>query len=104
MTNIQFNGGFWEFFFVNIGLLLLTVLTLGLAAPYLIYWSTKYFFTNLQVGPYQTRFTGSFGGYFLKSLGLLILSVVTLGLLLPYYSYWNIEYFAANLEVAGDIR
>jgi len=100
MTNIRFTGGFWDFFFKSILIGLLCVITLGLATPYLVYWSSKYFFTSLKVGSRPVQFTGSFGEYFLMSLGLFILSVITFGLLLPYYAYWNVKYFASNLEVA----
>lgn len=103
MTNIRFTGNFGHFFIVSIGLALLSIVTLGLAAPYLLYWTNKYFFTQLEVGTHPVEFTGSFGGYFLKSLGLLLLSIVTLGLALPYYSYWNVKYFASNLQVRGSV-
>ena len=103
MTEIQFTGNFWDFFFISLGLLILSVITLGLAAPYFVYWTSKYFFTHLRVGTHPVQFRGSFGGYFFKSLGLLILTIVTAGLLSPYYAYWNVKYFAANLAVAGEV-
>lgn len=99
MTNIRFTGSFGHFFVVSLGLLLLSVVTLGLALPYLAYWTSRYFFTQLEVGNRPVEFTGSFGEYFLISLGLILLTVVTLGLAAPYYAYWNVKYFASNLQV-----
>ncbi len=101
MTNIRFTGSFGHFFIVSIGLILLSIVTFGLALPYLSYWTTRYFFTELEVGSRPVEFTGSFGEYFLVSLGLILLSVFTLGLALPYYGYWNVKYFASNLQVRG---
>jgi uncharacterized membrane protein YjgN (DUF898 family) len=96
---IVFTGGFGEYFLISLGLLLLSVITFGLATPYWLYWSFKYFFANLEYGGTPVRFTGSFGEYFLISLGLLILSVLTFGLALPYYAYWSLKYFFTNMEI-----
>ena len=103
MTNIRFTGNFGHFFIMSLALFVLGIVTLGLAMPYLVYWTNKYFFTELEVGTHPVVFTGSFGGYFLKSLGLFFLSILTLGLAFPYYAYWNVKYFAANLQVRGEI-
>jgi uncharacterized membrane protein YjgN (DUF898 family) len=46
---IIFTGNFWEYFFLSLLLLVLSVLTLGLLLPYWAYWSLKYFFTRLQI-------------------------------------------------------
>ena len=46
---IVFTGGFGEYFIMSLGLLFLSVITLGLAFPYWAYWSFKYFFTHLEV-------------------------------------------------------
>jgi len=99
MVNIRFTGSFGHFFLVGLGLLLLTVVTLGLALPYYAFWISRYFFTNLEIGGRPLEFTGSFGEYLLISIGLFLLSIVTLGLALPYYGYWNWKYFASNLQV-----
>lgn len=99
MLNIEFTGNFWTFFFASIGLAILTICTLGLAAPYAVYWTTKYFFTRLKVGNRHFQFTGGFGEYFLMSLALFILTVLTVGILAPYYAYWNVKYFASRLQI-----
>jgi len=99
MTNIRFTGSFGQFFIVSLGLMLLSIITLGLALPYLSYWTTRYFFTELEVGNRPVEFTGSFGEYFLIALGLILLTVLTLGLAAPYFAYWNVKYFASNLQV-----
>jgi uncharacterized membrane protein YjgN (DUF898 family) len=98
-TKIKFTGSFGEYFIMSIGLFILSIITFGLALPYWIYWSYKYFFTRMQVGDKRVKFTGGFGGYFLTSLGLMLLSIITFGLLMPYWIYWQIKYFFTRLEV-----
>lgn len=46
---IVFKGNFFEYFFISLGLLILSVLTLGILLPYWVYWSFKYFFTRLEL-------------------------------------------------------
>ena len=46
---IIFIGNFWEYFFLSLLLLVLSVLTLGLLLPYWAYWSLKYFFIRLEI-------------------------------------------------------
>ena len=99
MLDVEFTGNFWTFSFAQIGLFVLSVLTLGIAIPFWIYWTNKYFFTRLKVGDRHFQFQGTFVGYFFKSLLLLLLTVVTLGLLSPYYAYWNKKYFAAHIQI-----
>lgn len=97
---IQFTGNFFEFFFISLLLLILSVITVGIATPYWVYWSSKYFFTNLEVeDAYYIKFTGSFVSYFFSSLFLLFLSIVTLGIMLPYWAYWSFKYFFTRLEI-----
>lgn len=98
-TRISFTGGFGEYFLMSLGLLLLSVITFGLATPYWIYWSFKYFFTRMSIGGSRIVFTGSFVDYFLMSLGLMLLSVITFGIALPYWAYWSFKYFFAHMEV-----
>ena len=68
---ITFTGGFGEYFIMSLGLLLLSVITLGIALPYWVYWSFKYFFTKLEIDGKKVVFIGGFGEYFVMSLGLL---------------------------------
>lgn len=97
---VHFKGNFIEYFFISLLLFILSVITVGIAAPYWIYWSSKYFFTQLDVGDaYYVRFTGSFIDYFFSSLLLLFLSVVTFGIMLPYWVYWSFKYFFTKLEI-----
>jgi uncharacterized membrane protein YjgN (DUF898 family) len=96
---IQFTGSFGEYFIMSLGLLLLSVITFGLALPYYSYWNFKYFFTKLRVGDNNVVYTGHFMEYFLMSLGLLLLSVITFGLALPYWIYWSVKYFFSKLEL-----
>lgn len=98
---IAFTGGFGEYFLISLGLLVLSVVTFGLALPYWVYWSYKYFFVRLEVDGKRVVFTGGFGEYFLISLGLLVLSVITFGLALPYWVYWSLKYFFTRLELQG---
>lgn len=93
-----FTGNFAEFFLCSLGLLVLSVITFGIAFPYLIYWVNKYFFSRLRMDGKAVLFTGNFSDYFIYSLGLLALSVFTFGIAFPYWIYWNGKYFAANLE------
>ncbi len=52
---IVFTGNFWEFFFIAIGLLVLSVVTFGLFLPYFVYWQFKYFFNNMEIEMYDNR-------------------------------------------------
>ncbi len=51
---IIFTGTFWGYFFTAIGLLVLSIITLGLFLPYYMYWSLKYFFEKLEIEIYTT--------------------------------------------------
>ena len=101
-TPIKFTGSFGEYFISSLGLLLLSVITFGLAIPYWLYWSYKYFFTRMQVGEQKVKFTGGFGEYFIMSLGLMLLSIITFGLALPYWFYWQIKYFFTRMEIMDE--
>lgn len=46
---VIFKGHFGEYFVMSLGLMLLSVITFGLATPYWMYWSFKYFFTKLEI-------------------------------------------------------
>ena len=46
---VVFCGNFWEYFFTSLGLLVLSICTIGLLLPYWMYWSFKYFFTKLEI-------------------------------------------------------
>lgn len=48
-SKVVFTGSFADFFVKFLGLLVLTVVTFGLAAPYLAYWQMKYFVTHLEI-------------------------------------------------------
>jgi uncharacterized membrane protein YjgN (DUF898 family) len=96
---ISFTGSFWEYFIISLGLIALSSITLGLALPYLIYWSVKYFFSKLEIDGKRIVFTGGFWEYFLISLGLLLLTFITLGLAQPYWSYWSLKYFFTKMEI-----
>lgn len=50
---IVFRGNFFEYFFMCLLLVVLSILTLGLFTPYLIYWSFKYFFANMTIEMYD---------------------------------------------------
>ena len=52
---IVFTGSCLEYFFTSLGLMLVSVLTLGLLLPYWIYWSFKYFFTRLELEMYDAQ-------------------------------------------------
>ena len=97
---ISFDGRFIEYFLISLGLLVLTVVTLGLGGVYWFYWSRKYFFSKLRIGDQRIVCTGGFGEFFLTALGLGLLSVITFGLALPYFAYWQFKYFATHLELA----
>ena len=96
---VTFTGSFGEYFIMSLGLLVLSVITLGLALPYLVFWSFKYFFTKLEIEGKRVIFTGGFGEYFIMSLGLLVLSVITFGLAFPYWAYWSFKYFFTRMEI-----
>ena len=48
-AKIVFTGNFWEYFIMSLGLLLLSIITFGLALPYAAYWGFKYFFQHLEL-------------------------------------------------------
>jgi uncharacterized membrane protein YjgN (DUF898 family) len=48
-AKVRFTGSFWDFFVRFVGLVVLTVLTFGLLAPYLAFWQMKYFVTHLEI-------------------------------------------------------
>jgi uncharacterized membrane protein YjgN (DUF898 family) len=50
---IIFNGNFLEYFFISIFLLLLSAISFGLVFPYYLYWSVKYFVSNLSLEIYD---------------------------------------------------
>ena len=50
---IVFTGNFWEYFGLSIALLILSVITFGIALPYWVYWSFKYFFSKLEIEIYS---------------------------------------------------
>lgn len=52
---IRFTGSFGEFFLISLGLMLLSLITLGLALPYFVYWQFKYFVSNLEIELYSNR-------------------------------------------------
>ena len=97
--SIVFTGRFSDYFIKSLGLLLLSIITFGLATPYWIYWSTEYFFNNLELNGNKILFTGTFGEYFIMSLGLLLLSIITCGIAFPYWMYWSFEYFFSRMEI-----
>lgn len=96
---ISFTGNFFQYFVMQLGLLVLSIITLGIALPYWFYWSLKYFFTNLEINNSPLIYSGGFFEYFLMSIGLLVLSIITLGLAFPYYIYWSFKYFFTKLEI-----
>jgi len=99
---ITFTGGFGEYFIISLGLMVLTTITFGLAFPYWIYWSFKYFFANLEVDSRKIIFTGDFFEYFIISLGLMVLTTITLGLAFPYWAYWSLKYFFTRMELQDE--
>ncbi len=101
---ITFDGHFGKFFVLSLGLMVLTVFTIGLAGPYWAYWTQKYFFTHLHINGQRIIFRGHFGEFFLTFLGLLLLSVFTVGLALPYVAYWSYKYFFSNMELAAPAQ
>ena len=98
---MNFTGSFGEYFVMSLGLLVLSIVTLGIAFPYWVFWSYKYFFTKMEVDGKKVVFTGGFGEYFIMSLGLLVLSIATFGIAFPYWFYWSFKYFFSRLEVEG---
>jgi uncharacterized membrane protein YjgN (DUF898 family) len=46
---IIFTGDFWNYFWMSLFLGILTILTLGLLLPYVVYWQFKYFFVHMQI-------------------------------------------------------
>ncbi len=46
---VIFTGEFWDYFIKSLGLIVLTVITFGLLAPYLVWWQAKYFVNHLEI-------------------------------------------------------
>ena len=51
---IVFVGNFWEYCGLSIVLMLLSIVTLGLALTYWVYWSFKYFFSKMEIEIYAS--------------------------------------------------
>lgn len=49
---IIFTGHFMEYFVMSIGLIILSIITLGIMLPYYMYWNFKYFFKNMEIEMY----------------------------------------------------
>ena len=49
MEKIKYTGKFTEYFFMNLGLTFLSILTLGIGFIYQSYWNKKYFFEHLEI-------------------------------------------------------
>lgn len=49
MKRIIFTGSFGDYFLKSLGLILLSILTLGLGFIYYGYWNIKYFVSHLQI-------------------------------------------------------
>lgn len=48
-AKVKFDGNFVDYFIRMIGIIILTVLTFGLALPYLFYFNNKYFFSRMTI-------------------------------------------------------
>ena len=46
---IVFTGSFGDYFFTSLGLLVVSIATVGFAMPYWIYWQAKYFFEHMEI-------------------------------------------------------
>lgn len=46
---VYFTGKFFEYFLMNIGLTILSIITLGLGLFYQVYWNQKYFVDHLEI-------------------------------------------------------
>jgi len=46
---ILFTGKFGEYFIMNLGLTVLSILTLGIGFIYQTYWNMKYFVSKLEI-------------------------------------------------------
>ena len=44
-----FTGDAWEFFFISLGLIILSAITFGIAFPFYIYWMVRYFITHTEL-------------------------------------------------------
>ena len=49
---LRFTGSFGDYFLKSLGLLVLSIFTLGLAIPYWMYWQWKYFFDHMEMEQY----------------------------------------------------
>ena len=50
---IIYKGHFSTYFFASLGLIVLSVITFGIALPYYVYWTQKYFFDNMEIELYE---------------------------------------------------
>jgi len=49
---VVFIGNFWEYFLMSLGLMILSICTVGILVPYWVYWSIKYFFDRMEIELY----------------------------------------------------
>ena len=52
---IIFKGSFGEYFFISLGLFIISFLTFGILFPYYIYWQFKYFVSNMDIELHSKR-------------------------------------------------
>ncbi len=79
-----FDGGLLGLIGINIGMVLITVFTLGLAYPWAVCMREQWYARHTVVDGRRLRFDGTGGQLFGKYIVWMLLTVITFGI----YSFW----------------
>ena len=82
--NFAFNCTGWWFACVSLGVSLGSVLTLGLAGPWLFVWALQWFFSHIAIAGRSLCFKGTGWGYVGTYLTIFIFTLLTLGIYAPW--------------------
>ena len=99
--NFRLEGNPWAFARDAIPYLLVTIVTLGIAAPRYTHWKIGRIYNNLRFGSLRFAWDAPLGEYWKLALKGFFLSVLTLGV---YYFFWVPKWFAfvrGHLSVGG---
>lgn len=81
----KFDGTVWQYIGYTLLMGFLSMITLGLATPWLIAMFWKWEVGHTVVNGRRLEFSGGGGGLFLTWLKILVLTIITLGI----YSFWG---------------
>lgn len=84
MSNSNFTGGLLGYIGINLLQFVLTILTLGLAAPWAVCIKERWIAKHTVIEGKQLKFVGTGLGLFGQYIKWFLLTIITLGI----YSFW----------------